>query len=183
MSKISPQKFRLKNGKWIVIRSVVKKDAKPLLEYVNQIGGESDFLTFGGGEFKKTKTEEEKIIQEHLRAKNAVFIVAEMNKEIVGNLIASSKNKKRIEHVADFGVSVKKDYWRMGIGEILIKTMVEWAKSSKIIRKINLVVMVHNKAAISLYKKMGFEIEGQLRRDNFIDGKFYDSYMMGLLIK
>lgn len=85
-------------------------------------------------------------------------------------------------HIGDFGVTVRKDHWGKGIGSSLIETMLKWAKASDVIRKINLNVQTNNETAIALYKKFSFEIEGTIRRDSFIDGKFYDAYAMGILI-
>jgi RimJ/RimL family protein N-acetyltransferase len=39
--------------------------------------------------------------------------------------------------------------------------------------------MVHNEAAVSLYKKMGFEIEGIKKKSLNIEGKYLDEYYMG----
>ncbi|WP_199241819.1 hypothetical protein [Desulfosporosinus sp. Sb-LF] len=39
------------NNRKVVISKAVKLDAKALIEYLNIIGGESDFLTFGMGQF------------------------------------------------------------------------------------------------------------------------------------
>ena len=38
----------------VKIRKAVKSDAASLIEYLNIIGGESDFLTFGPGEFARS---------------------------------------------------------------------------------------------------------------------------------
>jgi RimJ/RimL family protein N-acetyltransferase len=78
-------------------------------------------------------------------------------------------------------VSVLKDYWGMGIGEELIRYLINWSRDSGI-RKINLRVRQDNLKAISLYKKLGFTEEGIVKRDSLIGGKFYDSLLMGLLI-
>jgi RimJ/RimL family protein N-acetyltransferase len=32
-----------------------------------------------------------------------------------------------------------------------------------------------------LYEKIGFVIEGKLREHAFVDGNFYDAYVMGIL--
>jgi len=60
--------------------------------------------------------------------------------------------------------------------------MLDWAKTSGVIRKINLNVQTNNEVAIALYEKFGFEKEGTIRRDLYVDGKFYDAYAMGILI-
>jgi putative acetyltransferase len=44
--------------------------------------------------------------------------------------------------------------------------------------RLDLQVYTDNAAAIHLYEKYDFEIEGTLRRFAFRDGKYVDSYMM-----
>jgi RimJ/RimL family protein N-acetyltransferase len=39
-----------------------------------------------------------------------------------------------------------------------------------------------NFKAIKLYKKLGFEEEGMLKRDILINGTFYDTLCMGMMI-
>ncbi|MDW3647031.1 MAG: GNAT family N-acetyltransferase [Bacteroidia bacterium] len=172
----------LSSGEIVEIREARKSDAASLITYVNQVGGESDFLTFGGGEFSKTVEEEEAIIENHRRALNRIFLIAEIEGEIAGILNVNAGAKARMQHIGTFGITVQKKYWGYGIGSLLMKAMIDWAKANPIIRKINLEVLTDNPSAIALYKKFGFEIEGTIRRSLFLDGKFSDSYAMGLLI-
>lgn len=178
-----PKKIKTKTGEKITIREAKKTDALSLIKYLNTVAGETDFLTFGAGDFKNTIKEEEQIIDEHKKTKNKIFIVAELNKEIIGILNLGANNKPRTKHIGRFGVSVLKKHWGKEIGKNLIATMLEWSKKSGVIRKINLNVQTNNKSAIALYEKFGFEIEGILRRDSFVNGKFFDAYMMGKIIK
>lgn len=43
------KQLKLKTGSNIVIRKANKSDAKSILEYIDAISGETDFLTFGAG--------------------------------------------------------------------------------------------------------------------------------------
>lgn len=174
-------KVRNTSGK-VIIRKATKSDARALVEYLDIIGGESDFLTFSEGEFGRSVEEEEKFIANALKKENALFIIAEINGKIVGNLNFSGGIRQRVAHVGEFGVSVLKEYWGNGIGELLTNYLISWSKDSGIIRKINLRVRTDNKAGICLYKKLGFLEEGILKRDFLINGKFHDSILMGLLI-
>lgn len=173
--------IKAKNQK-IIIRKANRSDAKALIEYLNVIGGESDFLTFGKDEFERSIYEEEVFIENALKKENALFIIAEVNGKVVGNLNFSGGARERTAHVGEFGVSVLKEYWGNGIGEELIKYLIAWSKDSGIIRKINLRVRTDNTPAIKLYKKFGFLEEGKRKRDFLINGKFYDSLLMGLMI-
>lgn len=170
------------NSGKVIIRKAVQSDAKGLIEYLNIIGGESNFLTFGIGEFEVSIEEEEEFISNALNKENALFIVAEVNGNIVGNLNFSGGPRQRNAHVGEFGVSVLKEDWGKGIGEKLIKYLIDWSKKSEIIRKINLRVRNDNIVGIYLYKKLGFLEEGVLKRDFLINGEFYDSLLMGLEI-
>lgn len=170
------------NDEKVMIRKANKSDAKALIEYLNVIGGESDFLTFGIGELGISVEEEEEFIENTLRKENALSIIAEVNGKVVGNLNFSGGPRQRTAHTGEFGVSILKEYWGNGIGEELIKYLILWSKSSGIIRKINLRVRTDNTRGIHLYKKLGFVEEGILKRNFLINGEFYDSLLMGLLI-
>ncbi len=172
----------IRNNKKIIIRQASKNDARVLVDYLNIIGGESNFLTFGAGEFGISIEEEESFIEKVLKKENDLFIVAEIDGEIIGSLNFSGGLRERTAHVGEFGMSVLKKYWGNGIGEELIKYLINWSKDSGIIRKINLRVRTDNERGIYLYKKLGFLEEGLLRRDFVINDKFYDSLLMGLCI-
>lgn len=180
--KFTSKKIILQNGEQLCIREGKKSDAIDLIKYVNQVAGESDFLTFTEGEFGMTKKEEEAFVEAAHKANNRIFLIAELGKEIVGVLNVDANSKKKMKHIGTFGVSLKKAHWGKGIGALFIQTMLNWAKSNGVTRKMNLNVMANNKRAIKLYKKFGFKKEGVLKRDALINGKFYDAYLMGLLI-
>lgn len=170
------------NNERIILRKGITSDSKSLIEYLNIIGGESDFLTFGADGYQKTIEQIESFIESTSKKDNTLFIVAEINGKVIGNLNFSAGLSPRITHIGEFGVSVLKNYWGNGIGEELIKYLIEWSKKSGIIRKINLRVRTDNQRGINLYKKLGFLQEGILTRDFLINGKFYDSMAMGLII-
>ena len=176
------KKYLLKNGEQLTIREAVKEDAKNLIEYVKQVGTESDFLSFGKGEFNISLADEEKMLEAHLATDNAIYLVAEINGKLVGSLNFSGGKRPRTKHFGEFGVSVIKSHWNLGIGEKLISYMIEWAKESGVIRKINLKVRADHQHGIHLYEKMGFKQEGIISRFFYLHERFYDVIEMGLEI-
>lgn len=170
------------NGEKLIIRRSKKSDANALVDYINSVAGETDYLSFGVGEFGMTVQQEEDYIENTSKKENALSLVAEINGKVVANLNFSGGARRRVSHVGEFGISVQKEYWGYGIGEELIRYLIDWSKSSGVIRKINLRARTDNARGIRLYKKLGFEEEGILKRDLMIDGVFYDSLCMGLLI-
>lgn len=176
------EKFIGKNGREIIIRKATKEDANSLISYIQSIAGESDFLTFGEGEFNLTIEQEEGFIEECLKSENMLCIIATMNDKIVGNLSFRVGQKPRIKHTGELGVSVLKDYWGLGIGKYLMLYLIKWAKESNIVTKINLRVREDNEKAIKLYKNLGFKEEGNISRDIKVNGIYYNCIMMGIEI-
>ncbi|WXR60310.1 GNAT family N-acetyltransferase [Peptostreptococcaceae bacterium AGR-M142] len=171
--------FESKIGE-IVIDKADLNDALELINYMKKVGSESDFLTFGEGEFDQTIDDIKYSIKESITKDNILYIVAKHNKKIIGNLKLSASQRPRILHVGEFGISVLKDYWGNKVGKELLLYMIDWAKSGNMIKKINLYVRTDNHGGIKLYEKLGFKIEGTTTRSYFIDNKYYDSHLMGL---
>ena len=173
---------KLINGDIVIIKPAKKSDAIGILDYVNTISSESDFLTFGQGEFIMSVEQEEELLDYTSRQNNAIYLVAEIGGKIVGTLNFAAGKRPRKVHTGEFGVSVLKEHWGNGIGTQLIQYLIEWSKQSKIIRKINLRVRNDNLSAIHIYKKLGFTVEGVITRDFKIKERFYDALFMGYTI-
>jgi len=176
------QTILLKTDEQLIIREAQKADASPILQYVKTVGDESNFLTFSGAEFTLSREEEEAVLEAHHLAPNQIYLLAEIEGQIVGVLNVKSSKRKRLEHIGEFGVSVLKKHWNKGIGGHLLRYTVDWAKATGLIRKLNLRVIANNEAAIHLYQKIGFVEEGRVSRDMRIGEQFFDSLLMGLLI-
>ena len=111
------------------------------------------------------------------RLKNAIFALS--NGEPVGMIVYIFNNKVKIKHIANiFGVYVRKEYRNKGVGKRLIEYALSQIRKNKKILKIDLCVNSKQKAAAKLYKKCGFKIVGKLKRDLFVNGKFYDEILM-----
>lgn len=176
------RKMKLKDGRVLTIREAVKGDAKALIEYLDKISSETEFVTAEPGEIKLSIESEEKFIENHHKFDNWLFIVAEVDKRIVGSLDFAGGRRQRTKHAGEFGVSVLKTYWGLGVGRALMLYMVDWAKKTGIVKKINLRVREGNERAIQLYRKLEFKKEGIISRGLCIHGKNYSFILMGLEI-
>lgn len=165
----------------IIIRNVSVEDAKSMIEYVNIISSESDNLTYGSGEFNFTVEQEQKYIESMNNNPLNLFIVATINDEIVSIAQIQSNKTIRLSHLGKIALSVKQKYWRKGIGNQMMKTLIQWAKNNNF-KKLNLEVVTTNEGAISLYKKHDFIIEGTNKRSMMIKENYIDTYYMGLII-
>lgn len=172
----------LKSWERLLIREANKTDAKHIISYTNQVAWESDYLSFWAWEYSKTVHDVESIIVQHTEAKNRIYLIADVGWHIAWLLNVNASHKTRLSHIWEFGISVRSRYHWKWIWSLLMQSMIDWAISTCIIRKINLNVLADNISAVKLYQKFWFEIEWTIRRDAFLGWKFSDSYTMWLLI-
>jgi L-phenylalanine/L-methionine N-acetyltransferase len=107
-------------------------------------------------------------------------IVAVLHGRIVGSA-GIEQRKGRRRHVGDIGISVHDDFQRRSIGSALVAALIDVADNWLDLKRLELTVYVDNKAAIRLYEKFGFEVEGTLRSHAFRAGKYVDSFFMARL--
>lgn len=174
------KEYSLKNGSLLIIREARSEDAQAMIDYMKKLATESDFLTFGAGELAITVEDEAKVIRSKEEAENQLMLCACIEGELVGGLTFTSATRPRVRHTGEFGVSVLREYWGLGIATELLNYLLQWAKEGQIIRKINLRVRSDHHLAIKLYQKFGFTPEGLETRGLCIEGKFYDFVHMGL---
>jgi putative acetyltransferase len=87
----------------------------------------------------------------------------------------------RRRHVATFGIGVDPRYHGKGVGSRLMRAMIDLCDNWAAIERIELTVFTDNPAAIALYRKFGFEIEGTSRGYAMRDGVLVDAYHMARL--
>ncbi|GAC1355392.1 MAG: GNAT family N-acetyltransferase [Ktedonobacteraceae bacterium] len=174
------QHTQLKNNLQLTLRHAEPRDAENVLAFIHQVAGESENITFGPGEFTMSVEEERKFLQQTAASPNSLYIIAEIAGEIVGTLSFSTGKRPRLQHAGEFGTTVLRRYWNIGIGTHMLAYLIDWAKQIDTIRKINLRVRVDNLPAIHLYQKHGFVQEGRLTREFYLHEQFVDVYMMGL---
>jgi RimJ/RimL family protein N-acetyltransferase len=170
----------LKDGRQLLIREATADDAGPILDYVEDISAESDFLSFGPGEFDLTVPEEEDFLRMCRDLDNQLFIVGLIDDTVVSTLNFSAGHRPRVRHSGEFGMSVRKPYWGLGIGSLMLDALIDWARATQVVKKINLRVRTDNQRAIALYRRKEFVIEGTIRREIFLDGEYFDHHWMGL---
>lgn len=73
------------------------------------------------------------------------------------------------------------DFRGEGIGTLLFEELERWAAKHHL-HRLELTVVTRNEAGVSLYEKMGFELEGIKRDSLLINGEFLDEYYMAKIL-
>jgi putative acetyltransferase len=109
------------------------------------------------------------------------LLVAEVAGEVVGNLGLHAAGRARRRHAGAIGMSVRDDWQRRGVGSALMTVAINIADNWLNYRRLELTVYTDNVAALTLYRKFGFEIEGRHKDYAFRDGRYIDAYAMARL--
>ncbi|MEJ8555045.1 GNAT family N-acetyltransferase [Tepidibacter sp. Z1-5] len=160
----------------MIIRNIENKDAESFFYMLKKLDSENKFMMYEPNE-RKTSIGEIISKIEDIHKSGSLTLVVEKNNKIIGFLSANRGFANRIKHSAYIVIGLLKDYTGMGIGTKLFKELDNWALGNDITR-LELTVMVHNKNAVKLYKKMGFKIEGIKKKSLIIDEQYIDEYYM-----
>ena len=165
------------------VRRATADDAKQLIVYMQQIANEPDVdIPLGPGEFDMTIEQEREFLARFEKTDNSLFLVAECNGVIVGELSCEGGKRRATRHHATVGISVAKNARGQGVGTALMAELMHWAKEGKVLHRLDLLVYARNAAARRLYRKFGFIDEGIRRHAVLTNGEYLDDVMMALLI-
>jgi putative acetyltransferase len=108
-------------------------------------------------------------------------LVALVDDRVVGQLDLEVQHGPRRRDVGKFGMAVHDDFQGRGVGSALMAAMVELADGWLGLRRLELEVWADNPAAIHLYEKFGFVIEGTGRQFGRRAGELVDAHYMARL--
>lgn len=117
-----------------------------------------------------------------LMRKKAPIFYAVHKGEVIGWIDISWRDNPRQRHRGSLGMGILPEYRGMGIGVRLMKAALMQAKKCKL-EKVELQVYTSNKRAVALYKKMGFKVEGEIKRYRKVGKKYFNCFCMGKFLR
>ena len=150
------QKITLKNGKTALLRNGVEDDGKAVFENFNQTHAETDYQLTYPDENSFDPQQEGQFLAEKTASENEIEIIALVDGTVAGTAgIEAVGTKYKVRHRAEFGISILKQYWGLGLGKALTEACIQCAKQAGY-AQLELNVVAENTRAIALYQKEGF---------------------------
>ncbi|MEN9348460.1 MAG: hypothetical protein RLZZ77_1971 [Bacteroidota bacterium] len=173
------KKMRFLQGDKIYLRAISKSDVNE--NYLHWLNDKETTKGLASGLFPSSLTELEQFVDRAIQSKDVVLfaICDASNDHHIGNI--KIDHFDWVSRTCELGLLIgDKNYWGKGVGYEACKLTLHYAFHSLNIRKVLLAVYDNNPAALGLYKKLGFQLEGTLRKQVFDDGTYYDKHLMGL---
>ncbi|MFA5730016.1 MAG: GNAT family protein [Candidatus Paceibacterota bacterium] len=162
----------------ITFREPQMNDLKSSLEMINSLVDEKAYITV---QKKLNLKEERKYLKQILKEKEKgtrVDLILDINGKVCGSARISLIDKETKGHVGELGISLIKEIRGRGLGEKLLRKIIEKARKELKIKIITLYAYSKNKVAINLYKKVGFKKLGTIKNGINHYGKYVNNDMM-----
>ena len=160
-------------GAEVVVREATLADVDALVDLLVAVAGEGRWI---GTEAPVDVERRRRRMAADIQDEAVIVLVAEAAGQPVGELGLTLARYG----VADLGMAVAAGWRGRGVGTALLAEAVDRARKAGA-HKIALQVWPHNRAAIALYERSGFQREGYLTRHyRRRSGELWDAIIMGL---
>ena len=166
----------------ITYRAPRPEEAEAIVAFYNAVGGETSYLSFEKDEYPLDVPAQKQAILALEGDPINAMVLAMAGGEIAGIATISSSHKIKSRHNGELGIVVAQKYQGRGIGTELIRRLTDWARGNGVTTKLSLRTRADNVAAVQLYLRLGFTVEGCLKGDTLLNGQYYDTYWMGMML-
>ena len=150
------KRISLRDGRTCVLRNGDAQDGQALFDNFMLTHAQTDWLLSYPDENSMNAAQEAAFLKEKAMSPNEIEIIAEIDGRVVGSAgIERVGHKDKVKHRAEFGISVDKDCWGLGIGRALTRACIECAKAAGYLQ-LELQAVEANERAVALYRSEGF---------------------------
>lgn len=167
----------------ITIRTPKTTDADALVSMVNSLVKEKAYISLQKKITRKEETKYLKDLLKDIKANKKISYVLDINGQVMGTSGIIKNDTLIMGHIGDIGILLRKEVRGMGLGEKLFRKVIDDGLKKFKFKIVRLYVFADNKPAIGLYKKLGFETVGTIKKGGMYFGKLKDLSIMIKYIK
>jgi len=132
-----------------------------------------------GSQFPYECSSIEEFHRQFFTPEGQVYVCHSLRGEVVGGFYLKANYSGRSSHIANAAYMICEVYRGKGIGSLLIKASLHFAKDLGLLAMQFNMVLSQNKLAIKLYERLGFNVIGTIPQAvRNPDGSFQDGYVM-----
>lgn len=167
-------------GERVILRPPAREDIKRLSEATRRPEHVEAMMLANGAWEPAPDEAYEKEFEGFVNAEEKSEFVIECDGKPIGFIGLTDRNRRA--GTAALGVNILDvDYLGKGYGRDAIDVFLGWAFRIQNYRRIGLEVLAVNERAVRAYRACGFVVEGRKRRNDYYNGEYVDTLVMGLL--
>ena len=171
----------LRDGRTLAVAHARPQEAAEVVAYVEGVSAESDFLTFGPGEFGIPVDDEVRFIAGLEGGQTGFMLLGRVGGVLASTCTVMRGRRARLNHIGEFGITVARSHWGLGVGRGMCEAMLREARRVGI-TKVDLKVREDNARAIRLYESVGFVREGLAARELRVGDRYFADVLMGICL-
>lgn len=156
------------------LRALERED----LPHIHQLDNERATMAFWFEEPYESLDELTSLYDKHIHDERERRFVLDADHRFAGILELVSIDY--IHRTTEIQIIIDNSFRGQGLATIAMQKGLDYAFNTLNMYKVYLYVDVDNVKGLHVYKKLGFVEEGRLRKHFFTNGKYHDSYIMGI---
>jgi RimJ/RimL family protein N-acetyltransferase len=176
VASIPVRDIALRDGAVVRLQAAEPEHAQRLIDLGRDLAAAGSFGTVAGVEdLDPDVGAQSRRILKSLANPAELHLVAMYGEELAGEADISGGRHARLRHVAKVSISLAERWRGRGLGEIMMRALLDWAQEHPVIARVTLAVFEPNVPARRLYEKLGFQVEGvrvgeiRLAPDRYVD--------------
>lgn len=134
-----------------------------------------------GSTYEREREFSRELVAERIKPAKDQFVLGAFNDEnsMLGTVTFVREKGLKFCHKGDvFGMYVKAEHRRMGLGRSLMQTLIKEAKKCEGLEQIRLTVVSSNESAKKLYQSIGFKVYGVEKNAVKYHSQYFDEDLM-----
>jgi len=105
------------------IRQAESADAALVVDFLNRVGKESDYMTLDEAGIGMSPADMENFLTVQEMADNRICLLLFLDQELAALLNITAASQRSIQHIGDVFIVVQKAYWNQGLGQIKVSRL------------------------------------------------------------
>ncbi len=106
------------------------------------------------------------------------FAIENAEGELVGDLQTHSCSRRN--GTFEYGIAIGREHWRKGYANEAVMLVLKYYFEEMRYQKATVTIFDYNSGSRLLHEKLGFQLEGRMRRMRYTKGQFHDKLFYGL---
>lgn len=166
-------------GRKVILRPVLESDVPSLMKWIN----DPRVRQFIQNVFPLTEgAEREWVANLAKKSDTNIVLIIEVDGKAIGNMGVHQINWK--DRTATTGAIIGEvEYWGKGYGTDAKMVFLEYLFNTLNLHKVMSRVYAFNKRSLAYSLHSGYKIEGRLRKQCFVNGRYHDEIILGVFKK